>query len=202
MRPLSLLLALLLFAPCSYAQQSGQFGVNVGIVQTTPTVGATIHLNPRWALRSTLSFESTTTTTELPVTIPGMSSDEVDIDNRTLGAGVGLLYFLSPDSPVLPYLGITGRYLRTEGDQVNLDIQFGNPTVAIDEVTSDRFAFSARLGAQYRPTERFALFGEVGFGATLGDGSTTTSTLSAGTTTSQTRIGFVNAGTGLIFYLN
>lgn len=183
-------------------------GINARIASSAPSIGVTYHVTEAIALRPAITFERTseeqTLAVEVPFPgIPSFSAD-VDIESTLLGIGVGGFYYLDVRDDVSPYLGMEVGYLRQEQDRPAVNLSGGvpgglTPQVATVETTEDLLQVAGLLGAQYRPVDRFALFGEVGIGATFSEGTSDGDTDGE---TSGSRIGLLTSAVGIVLYLN
>jgi hypothetical protein len=169
----------------------------------------TVHVTDAFALRPTVTYQQTddeqTFTLNTPVPgVPAFSST-VDLETTLLGISLGAFYYLDVrDRDVRPYAGIEAGYLHRTSEQPTVILQplpGGTFVPQIDtfEIEEGLVRLDGVLGVQYRPVDRFAIFGEVGIRSEFTDG---TSEDDGGTETSGTLIGLLTRAAGLIFYLN
>ena len=176
-----LLFSLLLLAVPSrvIAQEAGQAGLTMGY---PASVGLLFHVSDRVAVRPELSVARNT----------GSSSGFVETESSGWGLGVGasaLFYFASRDN-VRPYFSPRFTYTRTSNSSSS-DLL----PAATSRSRTTGYGVAGSFGAQYTPNQRFAAFGEVGFGYTHGTSKSGTSTSAFRSNTLSTR-----TGAGVILY--
>jgi hypothetical protein len=205
----TLLVAFLMIAGSAQAQEAGQTGINARLTSTAPSIGLTVHLTDAFMLRPSVTYQQTedeqTVAFDLPIPgIPGFSSD-VEVESTLIGLSLGGFYFFDTRShDVLPYLGVDVGYLNRESDQptATIDPLPGGgfaPRVDTIEVDEDILRVDGVVGFQYRPVDRFALFGEVGLRAEFTEGNAGPG---GNTETSGTQIGLLTRAAGIVFYFN
>lgn len=204
-----LLCALLMIVAPAQAQEAGQIGINARLTATAPSIGLTYHLTDAFMLRPSVTYQHTedeqTVALDLPIPgVPGFSSD-VETESTLIGLSLGGFYFIDTRSrDVLPYLGVDVGYLNRESDQPSATVDplpgggFA-PQIDTIEVDEDILRVDGVLGFQYRPADRFALFGEVGLRAEFSEGGAGPG---GDAETSGTQIGLLTRAAGLVFYFN
>lgn len=149
----------ILFLACSAAvgvstvasAQEPKTGISMGY---PASVGLLWHVSDRVAFRPEFSFTFTNSSSE------SLISDESNFSS--FGTGVSVLFYSSLTDNLRTYLAPRLSYGRTSGDT--------NTT----ESTTDIYSIAGMFGAQYSLGRRFAAFGEVGFGYSRQNGSSTT----------------------------
>jgi len=194
--------SLLYLCGTAHAQEAGQVGVSLGY---PPAVGVVWHVTERVAVRPDISFSTGSTDRPTPdISILGESIGSGRSSSTTVTAGVsGLLYLWRWDK--------LGAYVSPRYSYSHLTSNSGS-TFAIDSGNSN-YTVTGSFGAQYQIHQRFAVFGETGFGY-----SHSTSTVSStsvvylvspalpnivpSVSTSQTvsRSWATRGGAGVIFY--
>jgi opacity protein-like surface antigen len=155
---------------------------NVGITIAHPTaIGMIWHLSEGVALRPEFSFsvidrESTSTLGSLNQT-----------DGTAVGIGISALFYTHRWDDVRGY--ISPRFSYGHATSTASSGSFEAKT------TTKGYDWSASYGAEYRPVDRFSLFGEVGLGATRSTVTTDITSARATSTTWGTR-----AGVGIAVY--
>lgn len=202
-------LSLLLLTGAAWAQESGQIGVNARLTTSAPSIGLTHHITDAFMLRPSVTFQRTDEEQNVVINLPlpgvPVLSDDVDVESTLLGLSLGGFYFFDTRSDdVLPYVGLDVGYLNRESEQPSATIQplpgggFA-PQIDTIEIDEDIFRVDGVIGFQYRPADRFALFGEVGLRAQFSEGVAGAET---NTETSSTQIGLMTRAAGLVYYFN
>lgn len=163
------------------AQDQGKVGITMGF---PASVGVLFRVSENVAIRPELSFTGATTETS-------SATFETESDSWTINTGVSALFYLKKYDALRTYL--TPRFTYAHGSTTSEAEGFvTNPS---STTTLKAIGFSGAFGAEYALGNKFAAFGEVGFGYSH---STTKSSLLP-TTVSGNSWG-TRAGVGVIFY--
>jgi hypothetical protein len=132
---------------------SAQDAKKVGITMGYPTsVGVLWHVSDKVAIRPELSFGGGTAET----TGSGIS---VSSDNFTVTTGVSALFYLHTDDKLRTY--VTPRFTYSHASTTSDSSSITNFSA---EQTGNATGVQGLFGAQYGLGNRFAVFGELGFG--------------------------------------
>ena len=168
--------ACLAFVLAACGTASAQDHGAVGITMAFPTsIGVIFHATDKVAVRPEFTFTRNSTET-----------NTVDSTSWTVGTGVSALFYLSSHDRVQTY--VTPRFSYSHSDS---SVAGG----AISGATAESTGFAGSFGAEYSPSARFSVFGEVGIGYTH---STSKSDVS-GTELKANSWG-TRGGVGIIFY--
>ena len=168
------ILATLVFFPSvAAAQERGDVGVFMGY----PNLGLIWQVSDKVALRPEVSFDYASTEVDSAFTGTGKAK------SWNFGVGATALFYLSDEDKLRTYIAPQFTYSRSEFGRVDTDGPEGNA-----------YGLAGLFGAEYSPTSRFAMFGELGVG--YGHQSTK-SVLSSDQTSSS--VG-TRAGVGVILY--
>ncbi|MEW5900339.1 MAG: autotransporter outer membrane beta-barrel domain-containing protein [Acidobacteriota bacterium] len=189
-----------LLASFALAQDKGDLGINFRI-DPQPRIGATIHLSSRLALRPYVGFSFGRTEADSEFEALGdlgLVVGQREEESTSLNMGLGLFYYFHLKRDFSSYTGINFNYAR---ETLETTITSDRPLRPnIERKTEDAgnvYQTSFLIGLQGRLMKNLSIFGEVGFGYTLGkfeheDRVELRSTF--------TRWGLANSGLGLIFY--
>lgn len=191
MKRVLFVLALLLSASLPVAaQESGQVGIAMGY---PASIGIIWHASDRVAIRPEFNFTHSSVENSSE-TVSGLKSG-----GWALGAGASALFYTSTHDKLRTYVSPRFAYARTTSTN-------SGSSVSTSDSTSNTYQFFGSFGAQYTPTRRFSIYGEVGVGYSTAD-STFTSTLlvvtpnvSASTGTSTSHSFGTRTAVGVIFY--
>jgi opacity protein-like surface antigen len=155
---------------------------NVGVTIAHPTaIGMIWHVSEGVALRPEFSFS----------VIDGESTSALGSASQTDGSGVGIgisvLFYTNRWDDVRGFISPRFSYAHATASASSGGFE--------SKMTTKAYDWSASYGAEYRPVDRFSVFGEVGLGGTT---STARSDVSSGKSTS-TRWG-TRAGVGIAVY--
>ncbi len=172
----------LLIPMIATAQEAGQAGIAMGY---PGAIGVVYHVSDSVAVRPEFSVSRTTT---------GSSSSLFPTESTGWATGLGasaLFYFAKRDD-VRTYVSPRFGYSRTSSTLVST----GSGTV-VDTVIShtDGYSGSGSFGAQYTPSRRFGIFGEIGVSYTHSKAKTGTSGIRLTSNSVGTR-----TAVGAIFY--
>jgi Outer membrane protein beta-barrel domain len=151
------------------AQEHGKVGVTMGY---PASIGVIFHATDKVAIRPELSFAKNTT-----------DSTTLNSDNWIIGTGVSALFYLASHEHVHTYVSPRFTYTRS------------STSIQSSDTTSTSWGAIGSFGAQYSPTPKFSVFGEVGIGYTR---QTTKSGVS-GLELKGNSVG-TRTGVGIIFY--
>jgi hypothetical protein len=148
----------------AHAQERGQLGLTMGY----PTaIGVVWHATDGVGLRADVNVQKTSSELEA-----GLIGSAGDVDTNSFGFGVAGLFYLGKRDNVSTYFSPRLGYTRTtssqEVDQIVIPVipvdLFPLPLPIPREIRNESsgFSMSGSFGAQYAPTRRFSVFGEVG----------------------------------------
>jgi hypothetical protein len=169
------ILATLVFFPSvAGAQERGDVGVFMGY----PSLGLIWQVSDKVALRPQISFDVSSAEVDSVFTGTGKA------ESWDIGFGATALFYLSDADRLRTYIAPQFTYSRSEGGRVDTD-----------GTTTDSYSFAGLFGAEYSPTRRFGVFGELGVGydrqtSDAGSGSANIKSNNFGT----------RAGVGVILY--
>ena len=168
--------ACLLFVLTASGTASAQEHGAVGVTMAFPAaVGVIFHVTDKVAVRPEFTFTHNSTET-----------GSVDATTWSVGTGVSALFYLTSVDRVQTY--ISPRLSYTHGDS-NVE------GLSISDTSSNGTGFSGSFGAEYSPSAKFSVFGELGIGYTHATSKSATATVELKSNTWGTR-----AGVGIIFY--
>lgn len=148
----------------------------VGITLAYPAaIGVIWHAAPSVAVRPDFTFATTHT--------EGLS---VTSDSWSIGTGISALFYVSSDDRVRTYVSPRFGYTRSSAD---------SDSSAVLESTSSSWQVAGSFGAEYTPTSKFGIFGEVG----VAHNRATADTGLSGAEVKNRSTG-MRAGVGIIFY--
>ena len=159
------------------AQDQGRIGVTTGY---PGVIGVQWHVSDRVAVRPEISFSKADTSSDGLV--------DATTDFWSLGTGVSVLVFSNVSDNLRTYVAPRFSYARTHGD--------GDVTSS----TTDSYTVAGMFGAQYSLGQRFAGFGELGFGYTRQSGSATTTVINEIRTTNHGNTVATRTAVGVILY--
>jgi hypothetical protein len=136
------------------AQEAGQSGISMGY---PGAIGFVYHVSDSVAVRPEVSFSRNTSRS---------SSTFAPSESSGWSTGVGasaLLYFGKTDN-VRPYFSPRFAYSRAQSTFVSSSNILGSAATSTTSSHGDAYSGTGSFGAQYTPTRRFGIFGEVGFG--------------------------------------
>ena len=162
------------------AQEAGKTGVTMGY---PASIGIIWHASDKVAIRPELSISGSSSKTS-------SSSFTSDNDSFALGVGVSVLFYLHTYDHLKTYFSPRFTWSRNTGSNNS-----SGATTASVETTANNTGGSGSFGAQYGLSDKFSLFGEVGFGVNYSKATNTTSTTKNTGTSWSTR-----SGAGVIFY--
>jgi opacity protein-like surface antigen len=167
----------LLAATAAHAQEDRSFGVTMGY---PGSIGVLWHATPRVAVRPALAFSHS-------------GSDDTSfnaLDGSVLTASISGIIYLQPAGPFRMYMSPRYTYGRFRtSTSTSIDVPTLSPTLGLTTETITISSKSKRhehggaglVGAEYRPGDRFAVFGEAGLQYSRSSSDTTTGTLPIGT---------------------
>jgi hypothetical protein len=151
------------------AQEPGQIGLTMGY----PTaVGIVWHATERLGIRLETTFVNSSSELE-----PGPLQSDREVEGKSFGFGVAGLFYLGRTDNVSTYFSPRYAYSRASSELEGSDglvlpaelvrlLPPGLPIVPFlpreIRTESTSHAVSGSFGAQYSPTRRFSIFGEVG----------------------------------------
>jgi hypothetical protein len=171
------------------AQDAGKVGVSMGY----PSIGLIWHASEKVAIRPELSFGGSSTDGSSG---PSFTSNS---DSWAVGTGVSALFYLGTHDRLKTYVSPRYTYGSTSSESTTSGLTgiTGVTGTAItsntSKTTSNAHAVSGSFGADYRLSDKFSAFGEIGFGVSWA--KTTSSLTSSKGTSWGTR-----TGVGVIFY--
>jgi hypothetical protein len=177
-KPLGWLAVFLASALPALAQDKGQWGFDLS-AGSSSTVGATVHLTDRWALRPTLGFSHSTSDESAPFTTENAEGNIISIDGTQTATGTawspGLeaLFYVSRHDAFSTYVAASYQYTHNSASNqfvpppgvlppnlvrlVAQEVQNGNY-----KSTSHGNGVGVAFGLQYALHKHFSVFGEVG----------------------------------------
>jgi hypothetical protein len=159
------------------AQDRGRIGLTTGYPSA---IGLQWHVSDRIAVRPEISFSKADTSSDSIV--------DATTDFWSLGTGVSLLFFSPVTDNLRTYVAPRFSFSRTHGSS------------DVSTSTSDSYLVAGMFGAHYLLGQRFALFGELGFGYTRQTGSATTTVVTEVRTTTHGNAFATRTGIGVILY--
>ena len=187
------ILMLLFLTSLSLSWEKGSVGLNMRI-DPTPRIGMTYHISGKFALRPYIGFSIGNEEAESdfqpernrPVIRGTRKEDSINIHY-----GMGFLFYFYSTRDFSAYTGLNLGYTR-----VNKEISF---SWRDDEIREDgeTYLASAILGLQAQIMKNLGIFGEVGFGYSLGKFNRRND---AETQIDSQRWGLTNTGVGIVFY--
>jgi len=167
----------LLFVLTASGTAAAQEHGAVGLTMAFPAaIGVIFHATDKVAVRPEFTFNHNST--ELTT---------LDATSWSVGTGVSALFYLRTQDRVQTYVSPRFSYTHSESNAAG--------TTAIPGSSSNGTGFSGSFGAQYSPSAKFSVFGEVGVGYTR---STTKSDLTGSDL--MTSSWGTRAGVGIIVY--
>lgn len=152
-RYLGLCLTLLACLPAlAAAQDTRKVGLTIGY---PAAVGILWHATDKIALRPELSLSGSSSSTQV-------SSVNIDSSAWALGVGFSALFYTGKYDHLRTYF--TPRYSYTRASSTVTPTSTIQGTVADSTSTSNTHGFTGSFGAQYEISDRFSVFGELGFG--------------------------------------
>jgi len=172
-RSATCLLFVLTASGTAAAQDHGQVGITMAF---PAAVGVIFHATDKVAVRPEFTFQHNST-----------ESGAIDSTSSTIGTGISALFYMSSADRVQTY--ISPRFSYSHSDSSLEGNAISNSS------SSNGTGFSGSFGAQYAPSPKFSVFGEVGIGYT----HTTTKSDTTITELKSNSWG-TRAGVGIIFY--
>lgn len=187
------ILMLLFLTSLSLSWEKGSVGLNLRI-DPSPRIGMTYHISGKFALRPYVGFsiENEEVKREFqpeqnrPV-IKGARKE----DSTNIHFGLGFLFYFYSTRDFSVYTGLNFGYTG-----VNKEISFSWRDDAIKE-DGETYLASVMLGLQGQVMKNLGIFGEVGFGYSLGKFNRRND---AESDIDSQRWGLANTGVGIIFY--
>lgn len=160
------------------AQDSGKVGISMGY---PASIGVLWRASDKVAIRPELSISGGTS----DVT---SSSFESESDGWAIGTGVSALFYLHRYDHLRTYFSPRFTYSRTTNNST-----LSSFTNSESKTTNKSAGAAGSFGAEYSLGEKFAVFGEVGFGFnhTTANSSTSPSKVSGNTWGSRTGVGVI-----------
>jgi hypothetical protein len=182
----------------AHAQEPGQLGLTMGY----PTaIGAVWHATDRVGIRVEANFQ--TTSSELEV---GLLGADREVETNSFGVNVAGLFYLGQRDNVSTYFSPRVGYSKSTLEQerpgtIIIPVQLGPfPLPMPEEIRTELSGFSVAgsFGAQYAPTRRFSVFGELGlsYSSQRAESSSFTATETEGSTFG------VRSAVGVVLYFN
>ena len=169
--------ACLLFVLTASGTASAQDHGPVGVTMAFPAaIGVIFPATDQVAVRPEFTFNRNST--ELAT---------LDATSWSVGTGVSALFYLRTQDRVQTYISPRFSYTHSESNSTG--------TTAVAGSSANGTGFSGSFGAEYSPSAKFSVFGEVGVGYTS---SKTKSELTGSDLTSKSW--GTRAGVGIIFY--
>jgi len=183
-RRLLILAAGLFFAASGTAgaQDSGKAGITIAY---PASIGIIWHATDSVAIRPVFTFAHNSSET---------SGSTAESDSSVFGLDLGVLFYLKKYDNVRTYVSPRFTYQRTSTTSASGAPQATLPAI---ESTSNTTGGAGTFGAQYTPTSRFSVYGEVGMVFNHRHTELTPSSI-AGDVKSNTFS--TTAGVGVIFY--
>ena len=165
-----------------WAQQQQQDEQGVGIVMGVPaSVAALFHTSDAVAVRPELSFSHTTSTDSV-----------VNGSTWLVGVGVSGIFYMQRVDNVRTYVSPRLTYSRT-----HLNISSSTANLVNSNGSNSSWGASGSYGAEFSPSDRFSVFGELGL-AYSRQNATTSNT--SGVPTGGSNGWGVRSAVGVIFY--
>jgi hypothetical protein len=161
------------------AQGAGKTGVTMGY---PASIGIVWHISDKVAIRPELSISGGSAEAS-------SSSFASENDSWSLGTGVSVLFYLHTYDHLKTYFTPRFTYNRITNKSTSSGI-----TSTTSENTSSNTGGAGSFGAQYSLSDKFSVFGEVGFGVSRAKLTGSTPTKSTGTSWGT------RTGVGVIFY--
>lgn len=156
----------------------------VGVTMGYPaSVGILWHVTPTIAVRPEFAFAHSSSETD-------SNSSHAESSTTNVGTGVSVLFYLKKYESLRTYFVPRFSWAHTSGES-----DLSSFTNSTSETTGDSTSLTGSFGAQYSLGDRFAAFGEVGFGYSHNTTESSTSTLKLTGNAWATR-----TGVGVIFY--
>ena len=155
------------------AQDHGQVGVTMAF---PAAIGVIFHATDKVAVRPEFTF--TRNTSETPA---------INASSWSFGTGISALFYLSSQDHVQTYISPRFSYEHGSSSAEGL--------TAISDTTSNGTGFGGSFGAEYSPSSRFSVFGELGIAYTHSKSTSSVSSVEVKGNSWGTR-----AGVGIIFY--
>src|SRR4051812_22783188 len=151
------------------AQTAGKTGVTMGY---PASVGFIWHVSDKLAIRPELAFAGGAT--EISGSALGIESDTWNV-----GTGVSALFYLRTYDHPRTYFSPRLTYTHGSSSSTSSSITSTSSTIS-----STNVGYSGSFGAQYGLSDKFGVFGELGFGGShmTSSSSTITSTKNSGNT--------------------
>jgi hypothetical protein len=163
------------------AQEKGKAGVTIAY---PASVGLIWHVTDTVAIRPAFSFAHSDSE---------ISTGIADNENTTFALDLGALFYVKKYDNVRTYISPRFEYSRSSSTTSPTSTQGSLPEVTTTGTTTGA---AGVFGAQYAPTSRFSVFGEVGFGFNHRHSESDTS----GATVFKTNTWGTTSGVGVIFY--
>jgi len=187
------ILMLLFLSSLSLSWEKGSVGLNMR-VDPSPRIGMTYHISEKFALRPYVGFSIGSEEAESefrpepnrPV-IEGTRKE----DSTHIHFGLGFLYYFYSARDFSVYTGLNFGYTR-----VNKEISFSWRDDKVKE-DGETYLASVMLGLQGQVMKNLDVFGEIGFGYTLGKFNRRND---VETDIDSQRWGLSNTGIGIVFY--
>jgi len=181
-RRILFLAAGIIFLTCrtSSAQDAGKVGVTMGY---PASIGILWHVSDKVAIRPELSIAGSTSE-------GSGGSFSAESDNFNFGTGVSVNFYLHTYDKLKTYFSPRFTYSRSTTDTSSSGV-----TTSSSETTSTTTGGSGSFGAQYELSDKFSLYGELGFVF-----SHTTVTNSNGPNKTTGNTWSTRSGAGVVFY--
>jgi hypothetical protein len=182
-RILSLTIGLFLFAcGTAAAQEPGKTGVTMAY---PGAIGIIWHATDKVAIRPDFSFSHSSVDS---------SSSSTTSSGWTLGMNISALFYIAKYENVRTYVSPRFSYNRTHSTVNQPASQFVLPEIT---TTTSTTGGGGSFGAQYSPTPRFSVFGEVGLSFSHRETKPGSATIPGGISANGWGTG---SGVGVIFY--
>lgn len=178
--PVMLLLALLVLPAPAAAQERGQTGIVMGF---PATVGFLWHASDNLALRPEFTFQHTRNESLSNIIGGGSASS-----SNAMTIGTSVLWYMGKYDNVRTYVSPRFTYGHSSSKVENSNVP---------PAKSDVFSLTGSFGAQYNPTRKLAVFGEVGYGYNRVESEIKTPFL---TTEGSSTTWATRASVGVVFY--
>ena len=167
-------------------QEEGKVGITMGF---PASIGVIFHATDRVAVRPELSFSTNTSEGTVSSTSDGWS----------VGTGVSALFYVATHDHVRTYVSPRISYSRFSTTSTST-ISIPATTFSTTATTS-LWGGAGSFGAQYAPTPKFSVFGEVGLAYSHQSGHVSVSTgLIVPPTDAKGHQWGTRAGVGVVFY--
>ena len=134
----------------AHAQDAGKMGITMGF---PASIGILWHATDSGALRPEFTFSGASSDAEGP--------GEVNGDSWAVATGFSVLFYMKQQDNLRTYFTPRIAYTRTSSTT-----EISSVTTSTSKNTSNSLGAFGSFGAQYNLGDKFAVYGELGFGVT------------------------------------